>query len=424
MVLNRIIIEIRLELNMKRQLLENYAKVILTIGINLQKGQNLLIEGQPVHWYFINILAEEAYKSGAQFVKVNSNHPGLRKARVKFAADSSLSYTPTGFEAEIRTWVDERWAFISLNGMEDPHFFDNLNPERMAVIDKARLVSRLPFLQARLKGRCPWVICPVPTEKWAAEIMDLEPSSKALRKLWEMFISILSLDSDDPVAVWRDRSKTLKKRAQILNGSQYDYIRFNGPGTDIKTFLSPRSFWHGGIFRTEEGREYLPNLPTFEVFTTPDLRKTQGRAQITRPVKIFGSDVIGAWFEFKDGEVIEFGAEKGRDLLAKHFSVDERSKSLGEVALVDVTSPIYRTNKMFHSVLLDENAACHIALGRGLTMAIEGGDKLSEDELTAIGCNNSIQHLDFMIGSENISVFGGTKNGTEKPIIEKGHFVI
>ncbi len=311
---------------MEEQFLRNYAKVILTVGVNLQDGQNLLIGSEPVHWEFITILTEEAYKMGAQFVRVEAQDPHLHKARVAYAKESSLDYVPTNLTVDQQTLIDERWALVHLDGMEDPDIFDGQDQDRNAVVQKARQVARLPFSVAMTTGVCPWVIASVPTEKWAAQILGTDPSPEAVAELWKVFIPILHLDTDDPVQSWQDHSNTLKKRGKILSDSHYDYIRFVGPGTDLKIGLTPKSVWAGGVFTSKDGYEFLPNLPTYEVFTTPDFRLAEGRVKVTRPVKVLGSTVENAWFEFKDGGVVGFGATKGRELLEKYFSIDDQSR--------------------------------------------------------------------------------------------------
>lgn len=409
---------------MNDHFLRNYAKVILRIGVNLQEGQNLYISAEPIHWDFITYLVEEAYQLGAQFVKVDAHHPAAFKARISYARDAYLGYVPTNFTVEQQTMMDESWAVVSLDGMEDPHVYDNMDQDRNSVVQKATRKARLPFSKAMITGQCPWVIAAVPTEKWAAEILETTPSPAAVDQMWEIMKPILHLDQPDPVKSWEAQSAALKRRARILTENRLSYVRFEGPETELKISLSSQARWVGGLFKATAGYEFLPNLPTYEVFTTPDYRFTEGRAKVTRPVKVFGSDVENAWFVFKDGAVVDFGADKGATNLEKYLAIDDQSKYLGEVALVDINSPIYQSQRTFHSILYDENAACHIALGRGLPITFDNGDQLSEKELAEMGCNLSIQHTDFMIGSPEISVFGGKSDNSEMAIIKKGEFVI
>ncbi len=235
---------------------------------------------------------------------------------------------------------------------------------------------------------------------------------------------ILRLDQKSPSEAWKRQDQILKARSKTLNELKFDHVHFEGPGTDLKVFLGPQTIWDGGSHATFDRRAYMPNIPTEEVFTAPDYRKTEGRVLVTRPVKVLENQVLDAWFEFSEGRVTDFGAKAGKEWLERYFAIEEASRYLGEVALVDVSSPIFQSGRIFESILFDENAACHIALGSGFPTAIKGGDSLSDDELKKLGCNIAIVHTDFMIGSEKTSVSGIAKNGKRVPIISKGRFVI
>ncbi len=409
---------------MEQHILEAYAQVILRVGINLQKGQNLMIVTEPVHWPFVNIVAAEAYKIGAHYVQTDIVDPGLLKARIEHADAATLDYFPETINSQYHVVVNEKWSIIYIDGDEDPGFFDNADPERSAMIEKSRRKARMFFSQAMVNGICPWVIAPVATEKWAAKILGMPPSAEAREQLWHLLSGILLLEEADPVASWWQISDGLNQRARMLNAKQLSYVRFAGPGTDLKVYLTPHSQWVGGAHPGQNGFKYLANLPTFEIFATPDYRRTEGTVRVTRPVKVLGSNVEEGWFKFAHGKVVEYGAKKGRELLDKFFAMEAQAAYLGEVALVDSSSPIFKTGKLYDSILLDENAACHIALGRGLTVGLKDGHSYSQEALDAMGCNVAMQHTDFMIGSGEISVYGDLADGREEPIIEAGHFKI
>jgi len=410
-------------MKMETDELRKYAQVILKIGVNLQEGQNLLIRGEPMHWSFFVLLAEEAYSMGAKYVRVTSQHPALAKARANFSSESYLEYVPDYVSSDLKEMIDEAWAIVTIEGMEDPAAFDDIDKEKHAIIRKTHSRRVQPFFEHIVGGKCAWCIAPLPTPKWAALIYDRKATSAARKALWENLKDVLFLREDDPVARWQQESALLKERAQKLNELKLDHLLFKAPGTELKVGLTPVSKWFGGQFKGARGAHFLPNLPTFEVFSTPDYRRTSGTVRVTKPVRVLGSEVCGAWFKFLDGRVVEFGAESGRELLEHYFKIDEKSQFLGEVALVDSSSPIYKTGHLFHSILLDENAACHIALGRCIPIAVENGTGMSEKELDAAGCNTAIQHTDFMIGSDEIDVIGFNENG-RFPIIEKGLFVL
>lgn len=408
--------------------LEKYAKVILEM-VNLQKGQNLLVRTEPVHWRFAAIIAAEAYKKGARYVRVDSNeveNPYLYRARVENSKDEYLSYVPKFRTDMDKTMLEEKWALIALKGEEDPDFLKNLDSKRSSAIAKAVAEARRPFSRAVQNNAIQWLVVFAPTERAAAKILNREPSPKALEELWNVLTPILYLDKDDPASFWRKNSMELKRRAEVLNNMELEKILFKGPGTDLSIGLNRKALWKGGSSIATNGVEFSPNIPTEEVFTTPDYRITEGRVAITRPVLIpvLGKIMEGGWMEFKNGKVVDFGAEKGREVLEEYFAMDPAARFLGEVALVDSNSPIFQSKKTFYSILFDENASCHIALGAAYPECLQGGGEMSENELKAEGANVSNLHTDFMIGSPDVDVSGVTWSGETVEIIRKGVFTI
>jgi len=407
-----------------REILEKYAKLILSLGVNLKEGQNLIIQSEPVHWDFIILLGKLAFQMGARYVKPMIVHAELSKARVDYQKEDYLGYIPTYYDKYVNTLADEGWAMVYVGGLENPDVFATVDQTRNAKIRKALLEVSKPLMNARLNGQCPWTIADLPTKKWAAKVFGSEPTEEAREKLWRIMVSILRLDHDDPLAFWKGHAKALKKRADTLNSMKLDFVTFKGPDTNLKVCLTPDALWLGGSEETKDRREYFPNLPTEEVFTTPDYSKTQGKVKITRPVMIMDQVVKDLWLEFKDGRVVNFGAKENVTAVEKYFEIDQQNRYLGELALVDISSPIYQCGKIFSNILYDENASCHIALGRGFGMCVKGGNELSEEELKNKGCNNALMHIDVMIGSEKIQVSGQTSNGDPVTIIKDGSFVI
>jgi aminopeptidase len=227
------------------------------------------------------------------------------------------------------------------------------------------------------------------------------------------------------VQAWKDHAATLKRRCEAMNDSGIRSLRITGPGTDLNIELCSESIWIGGPCTTPDGRVFIPNMPTEEIFTTPDYRKTSGKVSVTRPVKVMETLVDGAWFEFKDGRVIQFGADSGREVLEKYLSVDEGASFVGEIALVDSSSPIYQSGCIFSSILYDENASCHLALGNGYPTGLKNGSTLrGKQQLLDAGCNVSLVHRDFMIGSPEINIDGITRDGTIVPVLSDGRFVL
>ncbi len=407
---------------------EKYIQVILEM-VNMQEGQNLLIRTDPVNWHFASEIAAAAYKKGARYVRLDSNeveNPRLYKARIENSKEEYLSYVPKFRTDMDKTMIEENWALIALKGEEDPDFLKTLDSERNAAVAKAIAQARRPFSRAVQNNKIQWLVVFIPTEKTAAKILGCDPSPEAVKELWKVLTPILHLDEDDPVSAWKQHSSELKRRAGILNGLKLKTIRFHGPGTDLSLGLSRKALWKGGSSVSTSGIEFSPNIPTEEVFTTPDFRLTEGRVAITRPVLIpvLGKIMEGAWLEFKEGKVVDFGADKGKEVLDEYFSMDPAARYLGEVALVDGTSPIFKSGRIFYNILFDENASCHIALGAAYPECIEGGGSMSEEELKKEGANVSNLHTDFMISSPEVDVTGETYSGDRINIIKDGFFVL
>jgi aminopeptidase len=282
-------------------------------------------------------------------------------------------------------------------------------------------------MEAQMSNRLIWCVAPVPTAAWGTQVFEdagrkapADPEAALLAEL----LPILRLDAADPGAVVRSPAKEIEARAKRLDALALAELHFKGPGTDLRVGLSRRSRWVGGGSRTPDGRYFLANHPSEEVFTSPDARLTEGRAACTRPVEVLGAKVEGAWFEFRGGEVVDFGAAENRASLERYFDIEPHAKRLGEVALVDGSGPIFKSGLVFNNALIDENAACHIALGAAYEEAFEGSEGMDEEAKKGEGFNTSLVHTDFMIGSEKVEVSGIDGNGREKTLIHDGSFAI
>lgn len=398
-----------------------YAELIVSM-VNIDEGRNLQIRGEPVHWDLMQEIAAAAYRRGARYVAARSAHPGLLKARIEHSAEEYLDYVPTQLTAMNDIMISEEWAIVSIAGHEDPDFLANVDDERNARIGKATEQAMMPFRRALQADRFPWIVVANPTEGWARKVLG--DAAAPFETLWQAMRPILRLDQPDPAAAWREHTERLKRRAAVLDGLSAEWLHFEGPGTDLWVGIPERAIWVGGPGKTPGGLEFLPNLPTEEVFTTPDYRRTTGRVAVTRPVTVMNKVVRGAWFEFADGKVVDFGAEMNAEVIARYLGMDVGAAYAGEIALVDAGSPIFQSGRIFYNILFDENAACHIALGGAYPGCIEGGEKLTDEELPSIGANVSFVHTDFMIGSEEIQVTARTYDGREVAVLRDGRFVI
>lgn len=403
-----------------------YAKLLLEVGVNLQVGQKLVIAAEPYHWKFINIIATEAYKMGASFVLVEANDPGLLKARVEHGSEKHLDELVAWTDKKNQTFIDEGWARLSLFGPTEPDLMGTLDSKRLGIIQKVQSISGKSVSEACAKGKITWCVAALPTPGWAAKVFDCEPSADAEEKLWREIVKILNLDADDPSAHWREKGEMLHQRCEKLNKLNLAEVRFHGPGTDLKVKCIAGARWIGGGIPSAANPDngFIPNLPTEECFTTPNRRGTEGRVKVVRPVTVLGKTVEDAWFEFEEGKVISYGAKVNKSVLDDYFGMCPNACYLGELALVDGSSPIYQSGNVFHSILFDENASCHIALGSGYPMPIQGASEMSNEEKTAEGINVSIVHTDFMIGGPEIEVTGYDGSGKEIPLIRNGDFVL
>ncbi len=409
---------------MDTALLSKYADLLLEMGVALKAGQNLKIACEPIHWDFVNLLVARAYEAGARYVEPRLVHPLVSVHRANRSREAYLGYVSGTIAGEVSAMVSEEWAFLRLEGKENPNVFKDLNQTRHAVITRASSEIGKPLKNAILAREKSWCVAPFPTPRWASQVLNADPSEETFDEFWRLLVSILRLDSDDPSAAWKIQGDMLQRRCERLDDFALQYLRLQAPDTDLTVHLIPNTRWLGGPLTTRDGRTHFPNLPTEEVFITPDYRKTSGRARTTRPVTVLGEQVHGAWFEFRDGEVVAFGADSGASLLEKYFEIDPKHRYLGEIALVDQSSPIAQANRVFHTILIDENAACHLALGSGYPAALPDIAGLTDDQLDERGCNKALLHIDFMIGSADMSIQGGVSGGGEVRIMENGVFCI
>jgi aminopeptidase len=397
---------------------------LLLAAANLQPGQSVFVRFEPVHWPFVLVLAEEAYRQGARYVESVAEHGGMMKARVDHSQEEYLSSVPGYRAATNQRFIDENWARIVISGSEDPDLLASLDSKRVGVVRKAFAKVDLPLRQAVQSDRIRWVVTALPTPQWAAKVFDSNPDEEAVTKLWEVLKPIMRLDRDDPIREWRNHSDRMDARLATLSKLKLDSLHFSGPGTDLTVGLPAGAVWLGGGSTCQDGLWFLPNLPTEEVFTTPDFRRTTGTVALTRPALIGGVPVVGASFEFTDGRVTAWDATSGREALDEFFDIDPGARFLGEVALVDGESPIYRSGLVFHNTLLDENAASHIAFGSAYPGGVPGGDEMDEDELAAAGANSSLVHSDVMIGGPDVDVAGITADGRSVTLLGGGNWTV
>lgn len=389
------------------------ARLAVSVGANVSPGQTVLLASSLGQEELTRAITAAAYDAGAHQVEVHYADPYVHLARLEHAPDEALGEVIPWVRQRPRQLADLRGATIMLSGPTAPGLLDRVDPARIGR-DTVALIEWLEVLGERAVN---WSIVPGPNAAWAKLVHSELDEEAALALLWEEIAHICRLDEEDPVAAWWRRSQELTDAATRLEQVQLDALRFSGPGTDLTIGLMPGVHWNGGKFETAWGLDHIPNLPTEEVFTSPDPERTEGFVTSTKPLLISGRAVEGLRVRFEGGRAVEIDADAGAPLLRELVARDPDANRLGEVALVDGSGRIGPTGTVFHDTLLDENAASHIAVGCGFT-------HLTDDEQTASRVNQSAVHTDFMIGGPEIAVTGVTRDGRELPVLIDGQWQI
>ena len=405
---------------MKKSVLKQYARLIARTGANVQKGQSVLIVAGLDQPEFIELLAAECYRAGASEVEVEWRHQPLTRLAVRYKSAKKLG--------EVKAWEEEKqkWQAENLPARivvlsEDPDVLTGINQAKYAKGMQARYQKLRPYIDAR-ENREQWCIAAVPGVKWAKKVFPELPKGRAVEKLWEVILSCSRALEGDPEENWRLHNLELKARADRLNAMGLVSLEYRSAnGTDLKVGLIPEALFLGGAERCPvNGILYDPNIPSEELFITPKAGSAEGIVHATMPLVFQGILIEDFWLRFEGGKVTELHAEKNEEALRTLVSMDEGAAMLGECALVPYASPIRESGILFYNTLFDENAACHLALGRGYSSNIRDYENYSLEELRAMGVNDSMVHEDFMIGSEDLSITGVTAAGERVAIFRDG----
>lgn len=394
-----------------------YARFLVQGCLHLKEGDKLFIIGYNLIEDFIKLVKEEAQKLGVTDVKTLINDPFKQKELYLSKSYEEIISNPIMDRTMYNTMAREGYAFLSLSSTL-PGFYEDVDAELLSKVSHYQLKSISEYKEYQLKGLIKWNISAVPNKIWAKDLFG----SKDEDKLWDLIFDICLIREDDPVLAWNKKLSKLKKRAEYLNGLKIDHLVYhNSLGTDVSIGL-PRGY----LFCSADegtGKGNIVNMPTEEVFTSPDRLRVNGRVYSSK-VLLHNSNIIeDFWLEFRDGKIVDYDAKKGKEILKGIIETDEGSHFLGEVALVDYTSPISLTNILFKNTLFDENASCHLAIGEAFPECIEGGLDKSREELLDLGLNMSHEHVDFFIGTEDLEIKAVLQNGCETVIMKDGNFV-
>jgi aminopeptidase len=397
-------------------LIERYAEFVVRVGVNVQAGQDVFVNAQLEHVDLARAVAEQAYLAGARRVVVEYVDPHIRRSAIRHAPDTGLGTHYPHELAKLRLWRERGVALITLTGDADPHLYAGLDPVRIAAVPSRVLQAEFGEMLAHV----PWTVAAAPNPGWASEIFG-EPD---MDRLWAAVAVASRLDEADPIAAWRTHLAKLKARTVALMGAGLDSIRYHGGGTDLLIGLLPGAAWLGGSSTTKAGVEFLPNIPTEEVFTSPDWRRAEGVVRTTAPLVLSSTLVTGLRLRLAAGRIVEVDADEHGQVVQALLESDERARYLGEVALVDGESRVRRAGIVFHDTLYDENVACHIAFGMGFVDVLDGFDELSPEDRIARGLNVARSHTDITIGGPAVDVDGITTAGTVVPIIRSDRWVL
>lgn len=404
------------------EMLDKLADVTVQVGLNLQRGQELVITAPIEALPLTRKITERAYQAGAKMVTTLYSDDAATLARYRFAPSDAFDYAPAWLYEGMAEAYAAGAARLAITG-QNPALLKGQDPDRISRASKAQSIANRRALELIASFHINWSIVAYATVDWAKMVFPDLPEGQAVEKLWEAIFKASRLDTDDPVAAWAAHNANLHKRVQFLNEKRYAALHFKGPGTDLKVGLADDHVWSGGAAVAKNGVVCNPNIPTEEVFTTPHKDRVEGYVSSSKPLAHQGSLLDGIRVRFEGGRIVEASAKVGEDILKELLETDEGARRLGEVALVPHSSPIAQSGILFYNTLFDENAASHIALGQAYSECIRGGDRLSREELAARGANASLIHVDWMIGSNEIDVDGITHTGQAEPLMRRGEWV-
>ena len=410
-----------------QELLEKYAEAIVRVGLNIRTGQRLIINlaatrGVPHQFApLVRDVAKAAYRVGARFVDVIWGDEEMLRLRAQYAPrDSFDEYSTWQIDAVMRM-VEKGDALLSITG-SDPDLLGGLDPEILGMMQKTHLQQFSRVSEKVSANAINWCVVAAAGEGWAKKVFPELAPEKAQEKLWEAIFETTRINQPDPIAAWQEHIINLRGRAKYLQAKQYTALHYSAPGTDFTLGLPNGHIWVSAQSLAQNGIAFTANMPTEEVFTLPDRNRADGVIKSTYPLSYGGTLIDDFQVTFEKGRITKVSAQKGESVLQKLVDTDEGSHRLGEVALVTASSPIAQRGHLFYNTLYDENASCHIAIGRAYRFTLTGGTELTDEEFTAAGGNVSLNHVDFMIGSPTMDIDGIKQDGAREPVMREGEW--
>ncbi|WP_075980083.1 aminopeptidase [Bacillus massilinigeriensis] len=399
--------------------LEKYAELVVKVGVNIQKGQTVVINTKLDSAELVRLIVRKAYEVGAKDVVVNWSDDQVSRTRYDLAPDEVFLEYPKWRAKEIEELAENGAAFIAVDS-SNPDLLKGVNPERISNFQKASGQALKTYRRYIQSDKISWTVIAAPSEAWADKVFPNDPKESRVTKLWEAIFTSTRIDSDNPVEAWKKHDQTLHEKVQYLNEKRYKKLHYRAPGTDLTIELPENHLWVGAGSVNEKGFEFMANMPTEEVFTVPLKTGVNGVVSSTKPLSYAGNIIDQFSITFENGRIIDVKAVEGEDILRGIVNTDEGSHYLGEVALVPYNSPISKSDLLFYNTLFDENASNHLAIGSAYAFCIEGGKQMTSEELAANGLNESLTHVDFMIGSNKMDIDGITPEGKVEPIFRNG----
>lgn len=408
---------------MNNTIIRKYAKLLVKVGANVRKGDDVLImsslEGAPL----AQAVAENCYKCKAKRVTVSYRDDKISRLKYMYEDVETITDIPEWLSMQRNSYDNKHSVIIQILS-EDPHVFDGIDQDKITAGTRATHKALAKYYDNAMTNKIRWTLCAVPCEAWAKQIFPDLSAKKGITELWKLIIKTMRLDCKDSVKAWKEHQEELVKKIEFINGLNLVSMHYkNSLGTDFTVGLPKGYYFSGAREKTTYGVPFCANMPTEEIFSLPDKTKGDGTIVASMPLVHNGMIIDKFSLTFKDGKIVSYKAEQGEEVLKGIIETDEGSHRLGEIALVQYDSPIQNLKTLFYNTLFDENASCHFAIGRAYPL-INGADKMSDEELAALGANFSDVHVDFMVGTSDLSITGTTADGKEVPLFKDGNFCI